>query len=250
MKISLFFFSAMLSIPSLGFAKDYNDYVLEAVRALPDGGKYSKLDDATIALGNSISNDNGILRQDPKLASPVYCSGASYQAFLYVISKLQAEGLVLNNEIVNGLLVHMQPDGTDSWGRWNSNGPGTSRLFYELGLGSNFVKWSQGKPGDFMKMFFNENIGKRERGHSVVYLGTVNHDGATYVKYWSSNQPDGRGVYELLKSKVVRVIFSRLETPEGLNKIPSMPVADAYLASMLVRDGTEEEMLEKIGLKP
>ena len=49
-------------------------------------------------------------------ASPVYCSGASWQAFIHVINKLQKSGeLQLSEEAVNGLLVNMQPDGTDSW---------------------------------------------------------------------------------------------------------------------------------------
>ncbi|HEY8278437.1 MAG TPA: hypothetical protein VIH99_02360 [Bdellovibrionota bacterium] len=231
-------------------ARDYNAYVLEAVKEMPDGGRYSKLEEATIALGKSIFNDRGWLKQNPLVASPVYCSGASYQAFIHVISRLQQEGsLRLSDEAVAGLLVHQQLDGTDTWGRWNSNGPGTSRLFYELGLGTNSMDWKDAKPGDFLKIFFNEHIGKLERGHSVVYLGSFRREGVDYFRYWSSDSPLGRGTHEMARSRAIRVIFSRLQHPEALNKIPSMPKSDAYLASMLTQASTLEEMQQKIGLR-
>ncbi len=231
-------------------ARDYNDYVLEAVGELPSGGRYSKLDDATIALGKSIFNERGFVKQSPLVASPVYCSGASYQAFIHVISRLQQEGkLRLREEIVNGLLVNRQPDGTDTWGRWNSNGPGTSRLFFELGLGLNTMNWKDAKPGDFMKIFFNEHIGKLERGHSVVYLGSRVVNGVEMFRYWSSDAPAGRGTHEIAKSRAIRVIFSRLQYPENLNNIPSMPKSDPYLASLLTTPSSLDEMMRKIGLK-
>ena len=232
------------------YAREYNDYVLRAVKAMPDGGTYSKLDDATRALGKSIWSNNGLIYQNPFVASPVYCSGSTYQVFIEVIRQLQGEGLRIDERSINGLLVNMQPDGTDTWGRWNSNGPGTSRLFFELGLGKNTMNWNEGKPGDFLKLFFNEHIGRLERGHSVVYLGTVVRKGVAYLRYWSSDAPAGRGTYEMPKSRIVRAIFSRLEHPEALNNIPSMPVTDPYLASMLTESSTVAEMREKIGLAP
>lgn len=232
-------------------AVDYNAYVLAAVKTMPDGGVYSSKDDATLALGKSITNDHGVVKEDPTVASPVYCSGASYEAFLRVIGRLQEEGkLKLTDDAVNGLLVNMQPDGTDSWGRWNANGPGTSRLFFELALGSNSMDWKDARPGDFMKIFYTDQIGKLEHGHSVVYLGTIRKNGADYVRYWSSDPPKGRGVTEIPKSRVYRAIFSRLLHPENLNNIPSMPKSDPYLASLLTTPSTIEEMREKIGLAP
>jgi hypothetical protein len=38
-----------------------------------------------------------------------------------------------------------------------------------------------------MKIFWNNNVGRRESGHSVIYLGTVNRAEGEYVRYWSSN---------------------------------------------------------------
>jgi hypothetical protein len=229
--------------------KDYNDYVLAAVKVMPDGGVYSKKDDATIALGKAVTNEHGIIAQDPNVAKPVYCSGASYEAFVQVIGQLQKDKkLQLPDDIVDGLLVHMQPDGTDTWGRWNANGPGTARLFFELGLGANTMDWNAAKPGDFMKIFYTDQIGKYEHGHSVVYLGTEVKQGQTYVKYWSSDPPAGRGTTEILKSHVFRAIFSRLQHPENLTNIPSMPKSDPYLASLLTTPSTLDEMKGKIGL--
>ena len=244
-------FLILFLVQGIAQARDFNEYVLQAVKEMPEGGRYSKLDEATRALGRSIFNEKGFLKQNPLVASPVYCSGASYQAFIQVIGRLQQEGTIrLSEDAINGLLVNMQPDGTDTWGRWNSNGPGTSRLFYELGLGLNTIEWKDAKPGDFLKIFFNDQIGKLERGHSVVYLGSFKKDGVEYFRYWSSDSPLGRGSHELPKSRAVRVIFSRLQHPENLNNISSMPKTDAYLASMLTTSSTLEEMKEKIGLKP
>jgi hypothetical protein len=249
MKRLFFALGTLLLSAAPALALDYNTYVLDAVRSLPPGGRYSKQEDATIALGNSIFLAAGEVRQNPLVASPIYCSGASYEAFIQVIGRLQQEGLLrLSPEAAAGLLVHMQPDGTDSWGRWNSNGPGTSRLFYELGLGRNFLRWKDAKPGDFLKIFFTDQIGKFERGHSVVYLGSSIRDGVEYFRYWSSDAPLGRGEHEIPKSRAVRVIFSRLEHPEALNNIPLMPQSDPYLASMLTTPSTPEEMRRKIGL--
>ncbi len=247
--MKIFFVLALFALSTGAQALDYNRYVLDAVAALPSGGKYSKLDDATLALGKSIYAENDRIMQNPLVASPVYCSGASWQAFIQVISRLQAEGKIrLSREAVQGLLVNMQPDGTDSWGRWNSNGPGTSRLFYELGLGLNTMRFEDAKPGDFLKVFFNQHIGRYERGHSVVYLGMVREKGVDYIRYFSSDTPAGRGIYKMRRSSVVRAIFSRLQNPEALNNIPRMPRTDAYLASMLTQPSTEQEMREKIGL--
>jgi len=239
-----------MTTPALA-QKDYNAYVLKAVSQMPDGGRYSKLDDATEALGRSIWVDQaGKIAHDPLIARPVYCSGATYEVFVTVIRRLQEEGLELSPEAVRGLLVNMQPDGHDTWGRWNANGPGTSRLFYELGLGMNTMERKDAKPGDFLKIFFNQHIGKFERGHSVVYLGSLRKNGVDHLRYWSSDAPGGRGIKDIPWSRVVRAIFSRLQHPENLNRIPSMPVVDPYLASMLTKESSLAEMREKIGLRP
>jgi hypothetical protein len=72
---------------------------------------------------------------------------------------------------MENLLIRGQGDGVGIWGRWNANGPGTARLFEELHLGKNFTSFEEARPGDFMKIFWNDNIGGTESGHSVIYLG-------------------------------------------------------------------------------
>ncbi len=244
-----FFGTGQLACADADAVRDFNADILAAVKTMPDGGPYSNHNDATVALGKSITVDHGILREDPNVAKPVYCSGASYEVFVEVIGRLQSQGLLrLTDDTVDGLLVHLQPDGTDSWGRWNANGPGTARLFYELNLGLNTMDWSAARPGDFMKIFYTDQIGKREHGHSVVYLGTFKKNGVDMIRYLSSDPPNGRAVTEIVKSHIYRAIFSRLQHPENLNNIPSMPKSDPYLASMLTTSSTLEEMKQKIGL--
>ena len=80
-----------------------------------------------------------------------------------------------------------QRDGEGVWGRWNANGPGTARLFYEMKLGPNFSDFAQARPGDFMKIFWSTAVGRREHGHSVIFLGTEKVNGVDSVRFWSSN---------------------------------------------------------------
>ncbi len=79
------------------------------------------------------------------------------------------------------------------WGRWNANGPGTACLFRELDLGPNFTSWNTAKPGDFMKIFWNPNVGRHEHGHSAIFLGVIQENGVEIVHFWSSNIPYGFG---------------------------------------------------------
>ena len=97
------------------------------------------------------------------------------------------------NETRAALLVRGQRDGEGVWGRWNANGPGTARLFHELDLGRNFTDYALARPGDFMKIFWTSEVGRAERGHSVVYIGRELVGGTERVRFWSSNKPAGYG---------------------------------------------------------
>ena len=94
-------------------------------------------------------------------------------------------------------------------GRWNANGPGTARLFYELRLGTNSTDFSSAKPGDFMKIFWTPEVGNTEHGHSVVYLGTETKNAEPYVRFWSSNVPAGYGEKSVPAEQNRAGIFSR-----------------------------------------
>ncbi|HWB60619.1 MAG TPA: hypothetical protein VG733_14085, partial [Chthoniobacteraceae bacterium] len=156
--------------------------------------------------------------------------------------------LNLNYATLTALMIRDgQKDGEGVWGRWNANGPGTARLFYELGLGHNFTDFAQARPGDFMKIFWNDEVGKLEHGHSVIFLGLEKQAGVDYVKYWSSNIPAGYGEKSVPRSKIIRAIFSRLETPQNLQRIEQTPDIDVYLASLLAKRSSFAEAGQKCG---
>ncbi|RFC45217.1 MAG: hypothetical protein DVB28_000650 [Verrucomicrobia bacterium] len=228
----------------------WNEAVLAALDKIPIGGGYSTGVDARDALlaGISWEEDKPALR--PKAAQPSFCSGATYLAFLVMLAQQQRAGrLILTPDAWRALIVEGQADGHGVWGRWNANGPGTARLFHELGIGTNFTDIKQAKPGDFMKIFWNEGIGASERGHSVIFMGTGSTNGQEMVSFWSSNQPGGYGTKEVPRSKIQRVVFSRLESPEKLAEVAKLPEKDAFLASLEEKSVSPAAAAEAVGLK-
>jgi len=223
-----------------------NRAVIDALRAMPAGGSYSTGPAANHGLSGAVSDSGGLLSVHESGAVPSYCSEATYLVFLKTLSRLQSSGkLSLTPEAVRGLRPAGQPDGTGIWGRWNANGPGTARLFHELGLGANFTTPHAALPGDFLKIFWNDGIGASEHGHSVVFLG---HDPeAETVTFWSSNIPDGYGVRTVPVRRIHRMLFSRLEHPENINR-PLTSRTDSYLSSLEHRSSSVPEMERQCGL--
>jgi hypothetical protein len=226
-----------------------NAAILAAVHAMPQGGKYSAATAAFTGLGRAVTIGPAGLRFDTFAAQPSFCSGATYLVFLQALAELSREGaLNLDQQTLSSLLVAHQKDGQGVWGRWNANGPGTARLFAELHLGRNFTDFSQARPGDFMKIFWTDEIGQREHGHSVVYLGTHLANGQEFVNFWSSNMATGTGDLSgygtkiIPKTRIVRTIFSRLENPENLSHLREIAPTDPFLASLLSRRTTFEEV--------
>jgi hypothetical protein len=169
--------------------------------------------------------------------------------FIRTIEALRDRGqLNLDYATLNQLVIRDQRDGEGIWGRWNANGPGTARLFYELGIGRNFSEFGEAQPGDFMKIFWNSNVGRRESGHSVIYLGTETRADGEYVRFWSSNINMGYGEKAVPRSRVAFAIFSRLTTPENLVRIQTAPVTDDYLASLLRKNSSIKEATHKCGI--
>ncbi len=211
-----------------------NPLILEQIKTMPVGGKYSASRTATIRLQSAAHFESGKFFVLPEAASPSYCSGATYLVFMKTIEALRDRGdLQLDYETLDALMIRGQPDGRGIWGRWNANGPGTARLFAELGLGRNFDDFAEAEPGDFMKIFWSPEVGREEHGHSVIYLGTEKKAGLEYVRYWSSNIPFGYGEKSVLRAKIVRAIFSRLYAPVNLKRIADAPNVDRYLASLV-----------------
>src|SRR6058998_526231 len=183
------------------FAGDCNSLILEQIKEMPQGGRYSVSHFAKIRLQSSAHFESGKFFILPSQASPSFCSGATYLVFIRTIEALRARGdLHLDYSTLERLIIRDQHDGEGIWGRWNANGPGTARLFYELRLGRNFTDFNQAQPGDFMKIFWNKNVGRRESGHSVIFLGTVNRLDGEHVRFWSSNIPGGYGEKEVPRS--------------------------------------------------
>lgn len=229
---------------------DFNEFVLESIAEMPRAGTYSVQTDAFKALKSAIQWDQEDLRLQTRLGTPSFCTSATYMVFLSALLKIRLKyNWTPGADVLKLLLVTGQADGVGVWGRWNANGPGTSRLFYELGLGENFDDWSKARPGDFMKIFWDTEIGKSERGHSVVFLGAWREGGKDYVKFWSSNQPDGMGEKTIEKSRAVRVVFSRVTRLDRLVGVKTLPLKDQYLAEMLTRRSTASEMASMAGIR-
>jgi hypothetical protein len=233
--------------PQFSLAGDCNDLVLQQVNRMPKGGRYSVSHFAKIRLQSSAHFESGKFFIVP--AGPSFCSGATYLVFIRTIEALRERGqLSLDYSTLERLIIRDQHDGEGVWGRWNANGPGTARLFHELGLGRNFDNIDQAKPGDFMKIFWSRAVGRNEHGHSTIFLGTENRPDGQYVRYWSSNVPSGYGEKSVLRSKIAYAIFSRLETPANLARITSAPFVDTYLASLLRSRSSISEAGAKCGL--
>ena len=227
----------------------YNAVILETIRRMPTGGDYRASSESIDKLEAAIKQEGNHLAVDAAVAKPSFCSSATYLVFVSALEELNGRGKIqFEPGVALKLLVSGQHDGDGVWGRWNANGPGTARLFEELGLGENFISIDQAQRGDFLKIFWNDQIGSKEFGHSVVYLGHGRDAaGVEVVKYWSSNKKGGYGEAEVPRSKIKRMLFSRLTHPERINNIRELP-PDEYLASMLRRGSTPEEMYSKVGI--
>jgi hypothetical protein len=226
-----------------------NDLIRETVHRMPTGGDYRASSESIQKLESAIKNEGNHLAIDAAVAKPSFCSSATYLVFVLTLEELYNQRRIeFQPGVAEKLLVRGQNDGVGVWGFWNANGPGTARLFEKLRLGNNFLSIEKAQAGDFLKIFWNDQIGSKEFGHSVVYLGHgPNAQGVDTVQFWSSNKKGGYGCAEVPRSKIKRMLFSRLTHPEQINQIGELPT-DEYLASMLDRSSTPEEMYRMVGI--
>lgn len=242
--------SALPVEPSEKLAR-FNAKVLELLKRMPKGGKYATSAKATANLKAAIERDKkGRLKIDPGVATPSFCSSATYLVFLMMLQSEGALGASESNAgVIEALLFRHQDDGVGVWGRWNANGPGTGRLFQETKLGRNFDDINEAMPGDFLKVWWTDEIGHKERGHSVIYLGLSRaEDEQPKLKFWSSNIPDGYGEKEVPISSVKHMLFSRLTNLSALRDIPKLKDKDEYLAAMKERGSSWQEVKDKAGV--
>jgi hypothetical protein len=224
-------FIAALLCSLLADAADCNALVLAQVQAMPAGGRYAANATALARFAQAVEVRDGAICVKPAGTAPNFCSEATYLVFLKTIAGIRFRPQ-LEPAVLKALCVVRQADGHGVWGRWNANGPGTARLFYELGLGRNFEDFAQARPGDFMKIFWTREVGCRERGHSVIYLGSELRGGVEVVRFWSSNLPGGYGEKAVPRTKIAYAVFSRLEHPEALARLPGLADADRYLSQL------------------
>lgn len=137
-----------------------------------------------------------------------------------------------------------QHDGEGPWGWANANGPGLAVLVHRLGAGVNFEDWRKARPGDFMKIFWTDHIGRRESGHLTVLV----KDGGDTVTFWSSNMPDGYGAKTVPKSQIRRVIFTRITRPERFNLAPAVG-SHPWLSSLLRQEVGIKEVRRYSGMQ-
>jgi hypothetical protein len=225
--------------------KNLNAQVLSAVEEMPVGGGYAVTRSASQALAKSISvGQNGTLLVDAQTAQPSYCSGATYIVLLKAlkaeIDKIDPQRRVM---VTNRLKEAAQVDGVGIWGRWNSNGPCMAVLFAESDMGFSFWDYKKALPGDFLKLWWKDPIGRDEAGHSVIFLGYADTpEGESGIEVWSSNKPSGYGKKVVSFSKIHHALFSRCEHPERVENLANLAERSEILAGMLKRNISLDEI--------
>ena len=213
---------------------------MKVISEIPNGGVYDISSAATNKLINAIKKVNDSYTYELKDISPSYCSGATYLVFCKALSLYKNVKLKNTYDL---LQIHSKLDGVGLWGRWNSNGPGTACLIKSLNMGINFDQIELAQPGDFMKIFWTNEVGMKEKGHSVIFLKTTKDKIGTWVHFWSSNKStNGYGEKKVLLNKIKWQIFTRITTPLNIINALSIPKCDNYLKSMLKVTTNKEEV--------
>lgn len=247
----------------------------------------------------------------PQKAQPSFCSLATYAVLIKALTVYDADSHKISREAwLNmfpfcGIVCDRNPnglnqaDGEGFWGRANANGPAIGVLVNELKAGFSFTAfrgakssknketpderymsddewradpvWNMAQPGDFIKIFWNNNdngsdngaiIGvddvagdDQEIGHSVIFLG---YDSNGHVRYWSSNGPGknpksmGYGIGTCDKTHIQRIVFTRITHPENFNSVKSMMPENVnkWLQSLAGKHhGTTAELKKYCGIK-
>ena len=89
-----------------------------------------------------------------------------------------------------------------------------------------------------------DRIGRRESGHLTVLV----KDGGDQVTFWSSNIPDGYGARTVPKSRIRRVIFTRITRPERFNLASSVG-SHPWLSSLLRQEVGMKEVRRHSGMQ-
>lgn len=231
---------------------DFSNYVQKALSQMPKGGGYSVKAPASKNLSTKAivwDAASQQLKVNVAEAQPSFCSGACYVLLLHSL-KLWQQGThaPLPPEAWKACDVHGQGDGYGIWGRANANGPGFAKLVHDLGAGENFTDIKKARPGDFLKFFWTEEIGCKERGHMVAFLGLEEKEGLLHVRYWSSNMPDGYSERSIPLQKMHNLIFTRITHPGKFANADKLPAVDTWLKDMQKRSVPFSEVAEQCGI--
>lgn len=215
---------------------DMNQLVLEAVQEMPAEGGYELTNVPARRLVESFSfNTPSDLILDPFRATPSYCTTATYMVFFKIMKKFwELSKIEPSQEVLLKLKPQMERDGLRIWGRWNSNGPGTAKLITDAMMGTNFDDVEKAQPGDFIKMFWNDQVGKLEKGHTGIFLGLQSLNGVRMIRFWASSKSTNGFAERIIPlSEAKRILFTRIDRPENFEKIKDLPENDLFLESML-----------------
>ncbi len=222
---------------------------LQAVQNHGAGG-YSVQEDAHHALARAFLWDapHRRLTFTPAAARPSFCSGAVYAVLLSALIHWDSPRHSLPEEAWMALKPSRVADGCGPWGYANANGPGFALLIHELRAGVNFTDINLARPGDVLKIWWNEHIGANERGHLVIFIRREGEN----ILYWSSNLPQegkagGFGYRTVPVSSIRRALFSRITRPEAFAHAARIG-DNAWLTSLTQQDTTWEECCRRCGI--
>lgn len=177
---------------------DYNRLVLDIIRTLPEGGGYStgKPFQLPTVTAHNLGAGNWEMRVFDGF--PSHCASAAFTVFARLVAVLHNGGEVrLTPDQLAGFDPKRRaPDGTplvDGQGIFqifNANGAGVAAFLAHSGTGMNFRddKLLYARAGDFLKLFWSENVGASEKGHQVIYTGHRLIDGRDMVCFWGSQR--------------------------------------------------------------
>lgn len=229
---------------------DYNAMILDIIAGLASGGGYSRTA-SQVALPTVTSHNIGGGRWEMRVydGHPSYCTSATYSVFAHLVAVLHNAGSIKLAPVQLRALSIMRTmpggrarqDGEGPFAIFNANGAGVAALLKHTGTGFSFRDDSlaYARPGDFLKIFWNNNVGATESGHQVVYTGRRQVSGRDMVCFWSSQRQgkkkregrkealyfpaaeggevkDGYGEVCRPRSDIKEMIFSRVTCMEHL----------------------------------
>jgi hypothetical protein len=175
---------------------DYNAMILKIIKGLPPGGGYSLDAQPPTITAENIGGGHWEMRVYD--GHPSHCTSATYTVFAHLVAMLHNSGAIhLSPEQLRSLAVlktmpdgSAREDGEGPFAIFNSNGAGVAALLKHTGTGFSFRddKLIYARAGDFLKLFWNGNVGATEHGHQVIYLGSKQSDGRDMICFWSSQK--------------------------------------------------------------